>query len=250
MYNYLELRKVLEDSLKHYTVNESATPDMRVHINRGLLNLLSSMRTFLDHSEFNLKKRYGDESEQFKHFKKACSAAYDGDFSYRFIYRLRNYAQHCALPLGRLEIGSKLNEMTEIPFHYLKVFFDRDQLLNSFDDWGNQLESELKGMPAFFEINPHVDVMMQDLGAIHETLLIDHMSDLLEDATRIRMILEPTKGKTGTPCILVHEGDLVRKPGEKLHLTIEWMPLHVLDALPGSTRHMAQNNEKSSNCHT
>jgi hypothetical protein len=55
--------------------------------NTRILNFLSSVRTFLDHTETSLKRRYGENSEKFSKFKQACSDAYDNNFSYKFIYR-------------------------------------------------------------------------------------------------------------------------------------------------------------------
>jgi len=89
--NYVELTKTLDAYLRDYSDNYSTpTPVMTIQINRQLVDLLCSMRTFLDHSEYNLKKRYGSSLE-FENFKTACSSAYDRGFSYRFIYRLRKY---------------------------------------------------------------------------------------------------------------------------------------------------------------
>ena len=59
-------------------------------INRYLLNFLSSVRTFLDHTETKLKTVYGSNSVQVNKFKKKCSVEYDSNFSYRFLYKLRN----------------------------------------------------------------------------------------------------------------------------------------------------------------
>jgi hypothetical protein len=59
-----------------------------IDANRRILNFLYSFRTFLDHWETKLKRRYGKDSEQVRRFKAACSDAYDSCFSYRFIYKL------------------------------------------------------------------------------------------------------------------------------------------------------------------
>jgi len=81
-------------------------PSMQFHnvvhtsLNRRLSNLLSSIRLFLDHSEFAFKRKYGKKSEEVEAFKKYASEKYDSSFSYRFVYKLRNYVQHCGIPIG------------------------------------------------------------------------------------------------------------------------------------------------------
>ena len=74
-------------------------------VNKYIKNFLYSIRTFLDHTETNLKRRYGKNSERFNDFKKACSEAYDNNFSYKFIYKLRNYVQHCGMPPSQLNFS-------------------------------------------------------------------------------------------------------------------------------------------------
>lgn len=73
-------------------------------INRVLLNLLSSVRMYLDHTETTTHRKYGDTSPIYTNFRRACSDAYDNQFSYRFLYKLRNYAQHCGSPLSEFHI--------------------------------------------------------------------------------------------------------------------------------------------------
>src|SRR5205823_3022484 len=64
-------------------------------LNRHLLNFLASIRAFLDHSETALIRRYGKGSAEFDAFRLAKAREYDEHFAYRFLYALRNYAQHC-----------------------------------------------------------------------------------------------------------------------------------------------------------
>jgi len=107
--NYDEYVGLLKRYLQEYTQNPRAV-DMRVmyfNINRHIFNYLSSIRMFLDHNEYNLKKRYGSDSPRVKRFKKTCSQIYDNSFSYRFLYKLRNYVQHCGMPLGNLKLAAK-----------------------------------------------------------------------------------------------------------------------------------------------
>jgi hypothetical protein len=52
-------------------------------INRSLLNLLSAVRMYLDHTETSIKRRHGHESLSIKKFKEVCSKVYDTSFAYR-----------------------------------------------------------------------------------------------------------------------------------------------------------------------
>ncbi len=72
--------------------------DLRVKLVRLLQNLLSSCRSYLDHSPQYLNKL--DKSGALSAFFKAeTNRAYDDSFAYRFMEELRNHAQHSGHPI-------------------------------------------------------------------------------------------------------------------------------------------------------
>jgi len=130
------LKRYFEEHTKNPSMVGSRIERMALNLNRHIMNSLSAVRTFLDHSETNLKKRYGKDSQRVKRFKDACSSAYDNSFSYRFLYKLRDYAQHCGMPLGQLTLHSEeVEPYSEVVRHFLVVKFSRDELLKKFDKW-------------------------------------------------------------------------------------------------------------------
>jgi len=63
------------------------------------MNFLSSFQSFLDHSQTHLA--HADTSGKWKQrFKDCTHSFFDTVFAYRFLSRLRHYAQHCGSPLG------------------------------------------------------------------------------------------------------------------------------------------------------
>jgi len=117
-----------------------------LQLNRLISNYLSSIRLFLDHSEYALHQKYGKNSLQLKEFKKTCSNVYDNNFSYRFLSKLRNYVQHCGMPIGHININSKVVNVNPTKSnHQLELQFDRDSLLKNFE-WKN-LNLKLKNFP-------------------------------------------------------------------------------------------------------
>jgi hypothetical protein len=200
---------------------------MLININRVLLNFLSAFRTLLDHMEYILKKEYGNESENFKKFKKICSEQYDKYFSYRFLYKLRNYAQHCGMPVGSLTIDSRANniESKEVE-DYLAVYFDRDTLLNKYDSWG-PIKNEIMELPPIIKINPFVDEVMECISRINLTVIEHDLKNVLTSTKYFENLLIPFKDIDETPAIF----DITDKDGnqEELKINIEWMPLHLID---------------------
>lgn len=110
-------------------------------MNRLLLNYLSSFKTFLDH----LNTRYSRLEHQgyscLKDFKKITSVCYDTSFYYRFFYKLRNYVQHCGLPISYMNI-SEQPDKGSVSVN-ISIGFDRNALLDSFD-WGVVKDDLLK----------------------------------------------------------------------------------------------------------
>jgi hypothetical protein len=239
--NYDDYGNILKQYGRHYAENPRAVnwiimEKMVLNINRHLLNFLSAVRTFLDHTETKLKKHYGSDSHRYKRFKDACSQAYDTNFSYRFLYRLRNFAQHCGLPLGTLTLHS-----TETPphsghvQHSLEVKFNRDELLLERDLWGNQLMKEIETLPEQFEITPHVAETMKCLEKINLTVIEDDLQELLQSAEYIQQLVNPIKDMPGLPCILE-----VKKycKGKELKLEITNIPFHVVKMVMNIKAHL------------
>ena len=70
-----------------------------LEINQRILNILTSIESYDDHIGHKVSKLWGKSSKQAKKYKEIDSGLYDKFFSYRFLKRLRNYAQHYDLPV-------------------------------------------------------------------------------------------------------------------------------------------------------
>jgi len=187
-------------------------------INRAMLNFLSSMRTYLDHLETSINRRHGKGSANLRRFKEYCSAAYDGHFSYRFLYRLRNYAQHCSLPINHIRFSiAPPKDPESKPIHSLQVGIQRDQLLGQFD-WG-PIEQELTSQPALVNISQHVTAMIHLLHDINDRVVTDEVPSLMEKASFIVDLARRGDYDSGELCVFELEGDFGTKNQPKLDLS-------------------------------
>ena len=149
--------------------------------NRLFLNYLSSSRTFLDH----LKTRYTRLQNQgysalnsykvvlmgysyFDDYQRMTTACYDSNFAYRFFYKLRNYVQHCGLPLGSMHIdespGPNGSAITAI-----SIRFNRDGLIHDYDGWG-KVKPDLMKQPEIMEFPPYLKEFRSQIKLIHWAL--------------------------------------------------------------------------------
>ncbi len=105
----------------------------KLNTNRHLLNYLFSFRTYIDHLETFIKREYGKQSNEAKGFKALTAKIHDENLAYRLFYNLRNYSQHCGLPIDIFEIQPSISD--NIYSVKLKIEFDGKKLLESFADW-------------------------------------------------------------------------------------------------------------------
>lgn len=215
-----------------------ALEDIVLNINTCIMNFLSSFRTFLDHTETKFKRKYGEESIETVRFKKFISNIYDSDFSYRFIYKLRNYTQHCGMPIGDISSHSVgINEDTKETKESLHILFNRDELLENYDGWGTFVREELKKQQPKFDINSHIDKAMKHVEEIKKEIILIELPYLLEDVKFLVTLLDKIK-KNGDIKSLVTPGvfefiengyDVINgKKRKKLKINIDWFPLKVI----------------------
>lgn len=170
--------------------------------NKCVLNFLSSMRTYLDHSETILKRSYGKDSEQVKQFKTNCSKIYDTYPSYRFLYKLRNFAQHCVLPITTIVVKHTKVEGTTNNFTSdISINISRDKLLTEFKEWGEQVKNEIQAYPSSIDIIPPASEVMACIEMINRDLF-DNAVMVLKYMTNyiVDMFSEDNFSK-GYPCM-------------------------------------------------
>jgi hypothetical protein len=155
-----------------------------LNINRLLLNYLSSVKTFIDHTSTFLNRKFGKQSEELIRFKTMLSAFFDHSFAYRFLSKLRDYAQHVDLPLDEISFKSNRAQETNQIVGELTVAFNRDSLLNTFQKWG-PVKSDLEQMDDFFNFTPLLFQMTQIIIEIECNVELIFKDELIEAATLI-----------------------------------------------------------------
>ncbi len=180
-------------------------------LNALLINWLTSMRLYLDHSETRLNRTFGADSVQFKAFKTTCSEAFDTAFGYRFAYRLRNYTLHCGLPISSIDLvarrpGSPPHWRQEVIFS-----LSRDRLLEEFDDWG-PVRKDLEEGDTKIEIIPFVESAMGWLARIEEAVFRIDLNHALAQWPVVEEALDRLGDVEGAPTLFEFtiENDTVR----------------------------------------
>jgi len=193
-------------------------------INRHILNVLSSIRTYLDHTETRLKKEFGKNHTITNKFKELVKKAYDENFSYRFLYKLRNYSQHCGLPAGSLKTTASNNGGFK---EVLTLALVRDDLLNNYDSW-SIVKEEIKNKDEEFDIINLLKDKVEILKNINEEISKLVYNEYFDEANSLMELLWLAKNKTGTPCLLKQNG-----LSQNVKLSVKWFPYNSLSKITG-----------------
>lgn len=153
--------------------------DIIFDINRLVLNFLSSIHTFLDHTETYIKRTYGKKPKESQNFEKTTNSYFDTYFSYRLLSKLRNYSQHVGMPMTCLTATSKMVNPDQMEYnHVLETIALKDESLKFDDfDWGKYTELDELGNPNKLEIKDEISLLPEkiDIGQY-----IDEMVNCLE----------------------------------------------------------------------
>lgn len=151
----LRLITQLESAAVDRSAQEQGLVDVLIH----LYAFLSSSRAFVDQTDRELKRRFGVESAERVGFRSALNVMYDGSAEYRFLYALRNYAQHRSVPLARNHhTASRLvnpGGQDEYVDDTFEVTSDRDALLDD-SEWKPVVRDWLRAQDPSFAIAPLV----------------------------------------------------------------------------------------------
>lgn len=174
---------------------------IRIALITAVVNYLTSMRMFLDHSQADLKRRDAEDGgNRFVTWNQACSDEYDDYFAYRFLYRFRNYIQHVGLPISNLEVSNRMDADGRITG---SIFLGEspDHLVNSFDRW-SAVADELKTLSTDIDLSDQIHISMECLNRIAEALLQEDLPDLVASVNTFRGVVGEVDSYEGRPLLI------------------------------------------------
>jgi hypothetical protein len=123
--NYSEWWKYTRSLL---SPGDDLEPDEMLELDRLMLNFLSSAKSVLDHfkQEWIQAFRKTDKEEDFMKFLKRLE---DGCWAFAFFQDLRNFTQHCGLPVGNYSRNTTTSSVT------LAIQADSDWLIDHYSRW-------------------------------------------------------------------------------------------------------------------
>jgi len=140
------LRAIVEFGRRYLDAGHMTSENMNassISFARLILNLTSMFRSFLDHGNAAITRRYGAKSTELAEWKSKQSEQFDKSRAYRFMSQLRNYCQHVGMPPLNFSISQSLDKEGAS----IEMNFPRDELLSTYGNWQHHVKSDLKNGP-------------------------------------------------------------------------------------------------------
>lgn len=161
--NFEEVIKIInqfEQNRESFIYEKESVPYIK-ELNRLLINALGSFFCFINHYEYILKTKF-EKNTFSESFKKICSNYFDNHFEYRFLYKLRNYAIHCNIPVSLIQ-STQNNPKRSF---YINV----NELLAEFD-WGKKVKEDLESLKSNIEVKSFIINVQNMLYALNKEVM-------------------------------------------------------------------------------
>lgn len=112
--------------------------------------------------------------------------------------------QHCGPPLSSIEVTAPRDPSLK---QHAQLLLGRDNLLDSYSEWGAAVKKELTEMPETFELTPLVDEAMAGLRSVYRELLDIGLTDAIARCNPLSSALARINdaGLTGQPTLFKHQ---------------------------------------------
>ena len=201
--NYKEfVEGVLQSALRESLFSEHGWSDGITHLNaanRRLQNLLSIARSYFDQTSRDLKRIYGRKSKQSAAFELARKRERDRSLAYRTMEALRNYGQHCALPIhgGGSSFTRHQSDNESAVVATMELTLNVIEL-KSDGAFESKVLLELVALGKTVNIKPFIRDYVCCLGRIHQQVRNDMTADLSLWAKAIRDLRQRFATETGS----------------------------------------------------
>jgi len=156
-------KKISKIPIVKLNMNKISTTRDHLKYNSITINLLSSFRFYLDNAEKHIIRAFGKDSPELVNFKSELSSYFDNYFSYRFLYKLRDYALHVGFPIEMIHFEAKENiTKPETMVGNLRLLVSKESLLAEKKYLGKPVTNDLIKIVDDIDIIP----LVTQLGAL------------------------------------------------------------------------------------
>jgi hypothetical protein len=171
-----------------------------LEVSRSLVNFLTAMRLYLDHTQTRLSRQYSATDGVLDAFERATSMEFDSHAAYRLLYKLRNYVQHCGLPINVSNASSKAEQPDAPVVNTVRIGADAGVLLRTYDGWG-LARKDLESIDGLLEPHMLVADVLKSLDRIEDAVLDAEQVVLRRAGAEVIAILRPAASDECHPVV-------------------------------------------------
>jgi hypothetical protein len=193
-----------------------------------MTNWLASTRLYLESERDFLLNQFGENSNELRRYKRATSEAFDSYPGYRFLYNLRDYAQHCGPPVSGMMVSRDPTGKRVI-----EMYLSRSELLVARFDWSRHAKELLARWPERISVMPLIEESMAGFRIIEDELLRILLTHCAKATTTMREGMARVAGMDGHPAVF--QLPISREEDEKGNLAWQSFPeSSALDVIEGA----------------
>jgi hypothetical protein len=161
-----------------------------------MTNWLASTRLYLENERDFILRHFGESSNELRRYRRATNQAFDSYPGYRFLYNLRDYAQHCGLPVSGMMVSSD-----PAGKRVIDMYLSRSDLLVARFDWSRHAKELLASWPEQITVMPLIDESMAGFRIIEDELLRILLKRCAAATTMMREGIARVVGSEGHPAV-------------------------------------------------
>ena len=194
-------------------------------INKLLLSLLTAFRTYNDHFETTYNRRYGKESEELASYVKYTHSVYDAYFAYRFFSNIRNFAQHCGLPITHFDLRSYYDEKKGQVINNSTVTFKRDEIIQKDKKMKSKFKEELSLQPEQLRVNDLLNEFEESIFTLNGNIIIFNLDKLIKNVVTLENYLQDVNLKNDEMLVIIKNQ---QHDGSEMRFKLEAFPYEIM----------------------
>ncbi len=166
------LYEVIEEHRMHSDESTEKLMYSMHKINRKLMNLLGSIRSYDDHSGKSLKKNWDNQPEMLDAFVRAKNEVHKAESNYRILCMYRNFMQHYDVPINSINLSHRLIRKPDGNYSHdsistIGIFIMKADLL-AYNDW-RSAKPDIEALPERVDVQNIILSGLNSLIKIHKT---------------------------------------------------------------------------------
>ncbi len=229
--NYLDFEKQIlstsYDTMVRSNIDYNCFHETRLCFNVRLANILTVVKLYIDQIKQNIKECIPNDSKAANKVKNLFCYEYGKSRDYRFMEALRNYVQHCGLPVHQTQSGARRTSLEDD--NLLEYYIEMSSLRRHLEKDSKFKKEVLKELDDKTDLKMATRIYIESISKIHDSV----RNMISESVSKAREVIERAHSEYKK----VYKGNManlraVKMKGEDqisfIPLLLEWDNVRIL----------------------